>query len=262
MCKVVIEGKLQSCHYPSHQREYLREARRHFPSTKWSAVKRKYYLPNRQQCIQRARDSYLRRRKEVLGRATDWRRYRRLDAIIRFGGVCVRCSYGRRPEILQFHHVNGDGRNETALWAALRNPSLFELLCPNCHKVETSSMAKKDSGDDVSRKVFRERVIDAIGGKCVTCGITDKRILDFDHIEPRFRTGHRKSARNEFEVRNHPKRFQLLCGNCHWLKTFEQAGCSPFYDFLLGRTDEAPRLGKWLSVYRGRLLEKLKGAAS
>lgn len=67
----------------------------------------------------------------------------------------------------------------------------------------------------------------ALGNKCVKCGIDDPRVLDVDHIDPSKKT--RPKHRNyptairvalwERETDN----LQLLCANCHRVKTHEQS---------------------------------------
>lgn len=260
MCKIGFDAKLGRCRFPSHQKEYLKNARKKFPSCQWAYIKKRQYLPNKEQFIRRAKESYLRRKNDVIKRTADWRRFRRLEAILRFGGRCVRCAYSRHPEILQFHHRNGYGRNEMTLWPALKSPSKFELLCPDCHLIETLSRSakKKLTLDDIRRHDKRDEMLKVFGGKCFECGSNDKRLLNFDHINPRFKTGHRKNTRNEMEAKRHPERFQLLCANCHWLKTLKEAGCVPFYDFLLGRTKKLRNGGAWLKIYRDRLASRLE----
>jgi 5-methylcytosine-specific restriction endonuclease McrA len=78
---------------------------------------------------------------------------------------------------------------------------------------------------------YRERKLDVklklqqeLGGQCVKCGITDYRLLDFDHIDP-------MTKKMNISTKLHLpwevllveiKKCQLLCPNCHRLKTLEQ----------------------------------------
>lgn len=65
-----------------------------------------------------------------------------------------------------------------------------------------------------------------LGGKCQNCGISDSRVLDFDHIDPASKEMLISQRYNlpigvlEEEVR----KCQLLCANCHRIKTFESGG--------------------------------------
>jgi hypothetical protein len=60
----------------------------------------------------------------------------------------------------------------------------------------------------------------ALGAECAWCGISDRRVLEIDHInndghlEP-FSDAYLKAIRNG----NRIGEFQLLCANCHSLKT-------------------------------------------
>ncbi len=70
----------------------------------------------------------------------------------------------------------------------------------------------------------RMSAVNLLGGKCVGCGINDPRVLEFDHIFPvsqgllKYVPQH--SRRNFRVVLAHPKDFQLLCANCHQIKSY------------------------------------------
>jgi len=60
-----------------------------------------------------------------------------------------------------------------------------------------------------------------LGGACVKCGITDSRLLDFDHIDPKTKSINisNKMWLPYEQLLNEVKKCQLLCPNCHRLKT-------------------------------------------
>lgn len=68
----------------------------------------------------------------------------------------------------------------------------------------------------------RREIWTRCAGKCVRCGIDDPRILDFDHVIPIAWGGTRE-----------PCNGQLLCCNCHRIKSREQS--------TFGRTRRRPR---------------------
>ena len=82
---------------------------------------------------------------------------------------------------------------------------------------------RKDSRDRIRR--LRVIALDMLGGKCVSCGINDRRVLQIDHIngggtkenERLSSHGiHRKIALGKIEG------YQLLCANCNWIKKHEK----------------------------------------
>ena len=80
--------------------------------------------------------------------------------------------------------------------------------------------------DKARRERKRSKAIDILGGCCVVCGIDDKDVLHFDHIEPlkRKTNGIKKQRENYYYVLsiNEPSEvYQLLCANCHTKKTRE-----------------------------------------
>lgn len=70
----------------------------------------------------------------------------------------------------------------------------------------------------------RPQVIKVLGGVCVMCGIDDERVLHIDHIHGgghRERTGKdRVSMFAKIINGERTHEFQLLCANCHQIKTY------------------------------------------
>ena len=72
----------------------------------------------------------------------------------------------------------------------------------------------------------RAEVIYRLGGRCNQCGITDIRVLEVHHVNHdgyKEREKHRgESAGKQLtSVRRTPEHFELLCSNCHKIKTLE-----------------------------------------
>jgi hypothetical protein len=75
---------------------------------------------------------------------------------------------------------------------------------------------------------YKLRLIAALGGKCVRCGFSDFRALQFDHI----RGGgvkELKAGKNMIMMKRYlqnidaaKKKIQILCANCNWIKRFER----------------------------------------
>lgn len=71
--------------------------------------------------------------------------------------------------------------------------------------------------------LLRLEVIEKLGGRCATCGFADYRAIEIDHING---DGYKESGRNLAFYRRILKledtsRYQLLCINCHKIKTAE-----------------------------------------
>ena len=71
---------------------------------------------------------------------------------------------------------------------------------------------------------IRKEMIEAYGGKCAICGISDSIVLDIDHIDNSGAKDRRKGMwgwrlYRWLRKNNYPKdNFQLLCKNCNWMK--------------------------------------------
>jgi hypothetical protein len=67
-------------------------------------------------------------------------------------------------------------------------------------------------------------VIEHLGGKCVSCGFSDHRALQFDHLKEVGLTHLRSQTWRKYhqEILNDTQgRFQLLCSNCNWIKRYD-----------------------------------------
>jgi len=77
----------------------------------------------------------------------------------------------------------------------------------------------------LANRARKKLAIEHLGGKCAHCGNDDYRVLEFDHIVPLAETGEKRERGNQIagiilaEPAPHP-RFQLLCANCHKIKTY------------------------------------------
>lgn len=76
----------------------------------------------------------------------------------------------------------------------------------------------------ISRNNFRLKAIELLGNKCINCGESDWRCLQFDHINGGGTKEHSKICRSKFlhNIINGTRRdIQLLCANCNWKKKYE-----------------------------------------
>jgi len=70
----------------------------------------------------------------------------------------------------------------------------------------------------------KKRLVEMFGGKCSRCPVSDFRVLDFDHINPktkRFNLCIGSMHRPWAELVTEARKCQLLCANCHRIKTIE-----------------------------------------
>lgn len=68
------------------------------------------------------------------------------------------------------------------------------------------------------------KALNAYGGKCICCGITEPKFLALDHINGSGNQ-HRKTIGNKtiyvwLRQNNYPKGFQVLCHNCNMATAF------------------------------------------
>ena len=75
----------------------------------------------------------------------------------------------------------------------------------------------------------KKSVTEELGGKCVRCGFSDKRVLQVDHIygggRKHFKvkgTGYTMYTEMIESIRNGEGKYQLLCANCNLIEAFEK----------------------------------------
>jgi hypothetical protein len=83
----------------------------------------------------------------------------------------------------------------------------------------------------------REAALARLGGKCVRCGFSDPRALQFDHVRgdgtldqknaPNGRTGRTRRVQlgttyKRIADGKDDGRYQILCANCNWIKRAEK----------------------------------------
>lgn len=79
----------------------------------------------------------------------------------------------------------------------------------------------------VYNRRLRLEVVAALGGKCVSCGIADERVLQVDHVHGGGRKERRALKGQGGIYHRHilaniaSGQYQLLCANCNWIKRAE-----------------------------------------
>jgi len=80
-----------------------------------------------------------------------------------------------------------------------------------------------------SKIKIRMETLSFLGGKCKKCGFSDWRALQVDHInggghlENKLGGHSRRALLNR--IRKSPKKYQILCANCNWIKRYENNEC-------------------------------------
>lgn len=120
------------------------------------------------------------------------------------------CKMGGKPQ-----SVENFGKN-------IANQDKLERRCRICLAVMMQSIYNRR----------REEAYAALGGKCMRCGITDCRVFELDHIngggseeERKFKckgvAGCLKTVKFREWFYSHLDHYQLLCANCHKIKSRE-----------------------------------------
>ncbi len=103
------------------------------------------------------------------------------------------------------------------------------LLSPS-HIYKVTTKSNKYYLGDYKRgpRRYKNELFNILGHKCKRCGMTDKRILTFDHINNdgnKDRGSRENSTRFDYYIA-HPifaiSRLQVLCYNCNILKTYTE----------------------------------------
>jgi len=76
---------------------------------------------------------------------------------------------------------------------------------------------------------IRDKILLLLGNKCISCGNSDKRVLQIDHVNGGGNAAHKQesNARRFYkrilkEIEQGSKDYQLLCANCNWIKKCER----------------------------------------
>jgi len=92
---------------------------------------------------------------------------------------------------------------------------------PNLKYCEICHERNKNASKKMTQK-YRKIVINAYGGKCNCCNNTNPRILQLDHInnDGKFHRKQINTTMYKWAIKNKfPLNLQLLCANCHMIKT-------------------------------------------
>jgi len=110
-----------------------------------------------------------------------------------------------------------------------RNPRNIRLRSEyqNKYYFDNKDIEKKKSKERYQK--HKKELTELLGGICVRCGFTDKRVLQVDHINGggskhfRIKGSSYRMYREIIEsVKNKENNYQLLCSNCNLIEAFEK----------------------------------------
>jgi len=158
--------------------------------------------------------------------------------------VCYQCNLEKRREGRQGpQYCYRCGSQLTkANWPTHRR-KYWARVCSSCWKKDTQN--RQESINKSHRKIrveIKRETIEAYGGKCNCCGITEEAFLTIDHIDGRGKDHQKKVISKKTGIgvyrlsgtmlykwlKKHgwPKdNYQLLCMNCNFAKSHNPGGC-------------------------------------
>jgi hypothetical protein len=156
--------------------------------------------------------------------------------------VCELCSspfYARgfcvkHYQVEYYHRFPEKCRKKTLKWVKLdrkKNPEKYKLSDKKRYQAGKKTYLAYERKHHDKRKIqkrlimrkHREDLIKFMGGKCIKCGFNDIRALQVDHINGGGCKERKAIGLATFyhNVRIDPKKYQLLCANCNWIKRWE-----------------------------------------
>lgn len=130
--------------------------------------------------------------------------------------TCPHCG-NEKPDADFYSQPRNTGRRGRSSW------------CKDCTKSQNAGHKREHPELRASPKYFRDyyrtKRLEAIkfaGGECVECGIDDPVLLDFDHVDGSGHKDRRGSYTKLKAIMAGEVGWQLLCGNCHRRKTYQQ----------------------------------------
>jgi 5-methylcytosine-specific restriction endonuclease McrA len=124
-----------------------------------------------------------------------------------------------RPLIRRKNESDRDRRSATKRPSKNRQKTSKKYYDKNREKIINYSRERK-------RKLYYEVFKLRYQGRCAACGNPDYRVLDFDHLNPEEKidsiSGLVSRGSSWWRIEEEIAKCQLLCANCHRIKTFEE----------------------------------------
>lgn len=148
--------------------------------------------------------------------------------------------------------ICGKEKDEKEYYYRNKKAERLHAQCKECYRVKRRKIWKeyynkhgsKYRENAVMRNrelkiILRSRMYDYLQGKsCEKCGISDPRVLEFDHIDPKTKDFSIAKAMHDImswdKLLAEIQKCQILCANCHKIKTAAEQG---WYKHLRNYTD-------------------------
>lgn len=110
-----------------------------------------------------------------------------------------------------------------------KNPVIKKKINDYAKKYREKNRKKLNEAMVIRKRNRRLYILEIIGGsKCAKCRFSDVRALQIDHINGGGNK-ERDLAKSHFayltNVLKNPKKYQILCANCNWIKRYESKEC-------------------------------------
>lgn len=136
--------------------------------------------------------------------------------------VCARCHSSKPSEAFPIKDKTRGTRRSYCL------PCCREYGREHYERNKPYYLAKAKPARERSRGVNNAFVDDYLRTHpCVDCGESDPVVLDFDHIDPKLKSGnvgYIQYGGGEKRLKAEIDKCEVRCGNCHRLKTAKQFG--------------------------------------
>lgn len=155
-----------------------------------------------------------------------------------------RCSAECRKKAKHIQYKNAKEGNQFK--QAKRNCDVCgkEFIAKNYQQLRCSKKCSKEHKIDKTKDWIdkaRKRNFNFLLGymekkECNHCGEKDIRLFDFDHINPNNKIECISTMAHDckpiLEIRKELEKCQILCANCHRLKTYKERGITKFDGYL------------------------------
>lgn len=212
-----------------------------------------------------ARQKINRNKLERVHRAENKRRIR--DYL--YNNPCIICGYDN-IFALEFDHLDPSTKKESISSLSRRAINYkhianeikkCQVLCTNCHRKKNS---KEQSWHEIlnTQNLTKDRrykaknilrLLDFLSNKsCVKCDEPDSVVLEFDHLDPATKIASVSNlvcvSRGWAKIKREIDKCQILCANCHKLKTTADRSIPIYIASTLDNADIVSKLGRQLEI--------------